>query len=113
MLAVTLPDWLNTENIRNVLILVVVAQVLVAWLIFRVVRAVVTKAILLVLVAALAGAVWLKRDDLGDCIRQPGCGCEILGVDVPVPEERIEQLPQQLRERAFAQCEVAEDVEML
>ncbi len=111
VLAVTLPDWLNTENVRNVLILVVVIQALLAWLVFRIVRAVVVKAALLGVIVVVAGAVWLKRADLGDCIREPGCGCEILGVDVPVPEDRIEQLPAQVRDRALVQCEVAEDIE--
>lgn len=57
---------------------------LVVW---RVVRAIVTRMIYLGLIAALIGVLWIQRDELEQCQRT--CSCSMFGQDVAIPDANL------------------------
>jgi hypothetical protein len=103
VVATTLPDWLNTDNLRALLIVGMVILVIAAWFVFSLIRKVIVRAALLAVIVILIGAAWLKREDLSNCVHESGCECSVLGFDVPVPDHVVDRLPEQ----AQARCEVA------
>ena len=87
MLALTLPEWFNPDNLRTIAIVVVVATVVVWFLVMRFVQKIVFKAVLTVLVAVVAFGAWHERADLGDCAKT--CECKVLNVEVHIPQDQL------------------------
>jgi len=73
------PSWFAD----NVTAIALVALVVVTVVVLRLVKAAVTRTILLVLIAAAAVFVYANHDALQACARD--CECEIAGQDVSVP----------------------------
>lgn len=86
-----MPDWLDPELLRQMSVGVLIALGVAALLVFRFVTKMVTRLIMLGVIAVLATGVWLQWDNLQDCADD--CSCELFGQDVHVPrcEEAQEQ----------------------
>jgi len=92
MSTAALPGWLDPELLQWIL---VVALVVVAYLLFVVLRFVHRLLAKLVLCAALVGlgvSLWVQRAELQDCALT--CECSLYGQEVVIP---VEQLPEDLR----------------
>ncbi|MEO1063838.1 MAG: hypothetical protein AAFZ07_20660 [Actinomycetota bacterium] len=85
MFAITLPTFLDADNLRTILLLVVVGMLVFAYLVAKLVREVVVKAVVLVLIAIAGFVLWNQRTALGDCIDSDDCSCSIVGFDVQLP----------------------------
>lgn len=87
-----LPEWLDDEALRQISVGVLIGLAVLALLVFRFFAKLVTRLVMLAVIAALAGAVWLQWEDLQQCADE--CSCTLFGQDVHVPrcEEAQEQL---------------------
>ncbi len=85
MWAVTLPQWLDAADLATAAVVVVVGSALAAYTAIRVVRAVVVRVVLVALAAGVGLVVWTQRTELRQCVEERDCGCDILGVEVPLP----------------------------
>ena len=83
MLAVTLPEWLDVDNMRNVALVVGLAAFVLAFLVIRFVQKLVIKFVATILLVAIAALAWYQRADLGDCAKT--CECKVLGFTVETP----------------------------
>ena len=83
MLAVTLPDWLDVDNLRNAALIIGLAAVVVAFMVIRFVQKMVVKVVATVLLVGVAALAWYQRADLGDCATT--CECKVLGFTVETP----------------------------
>lgn len=81
-----LPAALDAAELRWVLLAVIGAVVVGMILVVRFVTALVVKAVMLAALAGLGVALWVQRDDLGDCATT--CSCRVFGIDVDVPADR-------------------------
>lgn len=82
-----LPDWLNAETLRQATVVVMFILAIFGLIVWRMVRAVVTRMIYLGVIAAMIGALWLQRDELREC--QQTCSCSLFGQEVSVPDARL------------------------
>jgi low temperature requirement protein LtrA len=83
VLAVTLPEWLDVDNMRNVALVVGLAAFVLAFLVIRFVQKLVIKFVATILLVAIAALAWYQRADLGDCAKT--CECKVLGFTVETP----------------------------
>jgi len=80
-----LPAWFNPDNLQTILSGSVLVLAVVAVLAARFIRKVIVKVVMLIVLAAVAGAVWLQRDQLSECAAT--CECQLFGFDVAIPEK--------------------------
>jgi hypothetical protein len=80
---VTLPDWLDVDNVRTIALLVGLAALVVAFMVIRFVQKMVVKLVATVLLVGLAALAWYQRADLGDCAKT--CECKLLGFTIETP----------------------------
>lgn len=79
-----LPEFLNDpDRLEIVAFALIAAVVVVGYLVIRFVQRWVWRVTLLLLLAGIAGAVWIQRDNLSECGQQ--CECQFFGIDVTVP----------------------------
>jgi hypothetical protein len=100
--AYVLPEWLDAESLRQASVVAMFVLGIIGLIVWRVVRAVVTKMIYLGLIAALIGGLWLQRDDLEEC--QTTCSCSLFGQDVAIPDARLPSILDAGEGDAFALC---------
>lgn len=87
VIAVTLPEWLDTDNLRTVALIAVVALIVVAYFVMKVVTAIVVRSIMLAIIVGIGAMVWSQRAALGTCVedaQQGDCECVIAGFTVPL-----------------------------
>ena len=84
VLAATLPSWLDSDRLRNLAIGAIVGFVIIELLVARFVAQLVVKAVLLAVIAGLAVAVWVQRDNLAACAKT--CECRFFGQEVVLPK---------------------------
>lgn len=85
VVALTLPTFLDADNLRTILLLIVVGLLVFAYLVTKLVREIVVKSVVLVLIAIAGIVLWTQRADLGDCISNDDCSCSVVGLDVQLP----------------------------
>jgi hypothetical protein len=83
VLGVTLPDWLDVDNVRNAALVVGIAAVIVAFVVIRFVQKLVVKAVVAAILVGIAAFAWYQRADLGDCAKT--CECKLLGFTIETP----------------------------
>lgn len=81
-----LPVWLNSENLRTLLMGVLIVKVIGVLILLRLLRGLMTRIVLIAVVAALGVGVWLQRTNLETCVKT--CSCEIFGRQVEIPANR-------------------------
>ncbi len=82
-MSAALPSFLNTDNLQTIALVIVIGLLVGAFVMFKLVKAVVVKVIGLVIIAGLAFAVWSYRDTLKTCADE--CGCELFGQEIQLP----------------------------
>jgi low temperature requirement protein LtrA len=83
VLALTLPDFVNPDNARNIALVVGIGAIVLIVLVLRFVQKLALKMAFSVVLALVALLAWTERADLADCART--CDCNLLGFDVEVP----------------------------
>ena len=104
MAAIKLPSSLDTESLKSVLVVAVLAFVVMSLLSAWLMKTIVTKLVSVAVLLAMAGFLWVQRGDLSDCADQvtnvaPGTTevrCTVAGFAVKIPTS---QLPAGVRER--------------
>ena len=91
MYAAQLPDWLNSENIRTIAVVVFTLSVVGAVLIARFVQKLTFKIAGIVLMLAIGLIFWNERSHLGQCAKTGSC--KVLGFEVKVPEVKTPTVP--------------------
>jgi hypothetical protein len=81
--AVTLPDWLDVDNVRNVALVVALVAVVVAFLVIRFVQKLMLKVVTTIVLIGIAALAWYQRADLSDCAKT--CECKLLGFTIETP----------------------------
>ena len=76
-------DWVDAESLQPVLLGATVVLVVGAALVWRAVRRLLLRLVLVALIGALAASLWLQRADLQDCVDT--CSCRLFGQEVAVP----------------------------
>lgn len=76
-------DWADAESLQPILLGATVVLVVGAALVWRGVRRLLLRVVLVALIGALAAGLWLQRADLQDCVDT--CSCKLFGQDVAVP----------------------------
>lgn len=80
---------LDVETIKTVSLIVIGVLILLAVLSAVVIKAIVGKLIALVVIIALAVAVWVQRDNLTNCVQS--CQCTFFGFEVEIPQQVKDQ----------------------
>jgi hypothetical protein len=83
VLAVTLPDWINPDNARNIALGVGVVALVLGILVLRFVQKIMMKVALSGLLLVVALVAWAERADLNDCAKT--CECRVLWQDIKIP----------------------------
>ena len=86
MLALTLPDFVNPDNARNLALAVGIGSVVLIVLVLRFVQKLALKTAFTVVLALVALLAWTERADLANCAKT--CDCNLLGFDVEVPSSQ-------------------------
>ena len=89
MLAVTLPDWFDTDTARTALLATLGLTALLALLVARFVQKLVIKFVVLAILIAFGITLWAQRAELGDCTQT--CECRLYGQDVVIADDRLQQ----------------------
>jgi hypothetical protein len=89
VLAVTLPDWFDTDTARTALLATLGLTVLLALLVARFVQKLVIRFVVLAVLIAFGISLWAQRAELGDCADT--CKCRLYGQDVVISDERLQQ----------------------
>ncbi len=77
---------LDPELLRT-LLLVAIAVVLVTMVaVLRYVQKLITRFVMLVVLAAVGLSLWVQRADLQDCVDT--CSCRLYGVDIEIPADQ-------------------------
>ncbi|MDE0606471.1 MAG: hypothetical protein OXH78_04865 [Acidimicrobiaceae bacterium] len=92
MTAAALPDWLEPQLVRWLLIAAMALVALLLLFVARFVQRLLVKLVLLVVLVGLGVSLWIQRADLQDCALT--CECSLYGREVVIP---FEQLPENLR----------------
>lgn len=79
-----LPESLDADALRWVAIGLIVVLALIVVFVVRTAAKIATKAMLILVLAALGGALWWQRAELSDCATT--CECRFFGLRVQVPE---------------------------
>ncbi len=82
-----LPDWLDAETLRQASVVAIFVLAIIGLVVWRVVRAIVTRMIYLGLIAALIGVLWVQRDELEQC--QQTCSCNMFGQNIAIPDAKL------------------------
>ncbi len=78
-----IPDWLDAESLRSVIIAAIAVLGLAAVMVLRFVRRVIARVALIALLGALALSLWMQQADLQNCIDT--CACRLFGQEVAIP----------------------------
>ncbi len=78
-------DWVDAESLQPILLGATVVLVVGAALVWRGVRRLLVRLVLVALIGALAASLWLQRADLQDCVDT--CSCRLFGQEVDVPAD--------------------------
>ncbi len=81
-----IPDSVDPDQLRTIVILVILALLVVMFLVVRFVQKLVMKGVMLAVLAGLGVALWAQRADLADCAQT--CSCSLFGQDVEVPADQ-------------------------
>ena len=76
-------DWVDAESLQQIIVVAMVVLAVGAALVWRVVRRLLLRLVLVALIGALAASLWLQRADLQDCVDT--CSCQLFGQEVDVP----------------------------
>ncbi|MYB02900.1 MAG: hypothetical protein F4011_00890 [Acidimicrobiaceae bacterium] len=76
-------DWVDAESLQQIIVVAMVVLAVGAALVWRVVRRLLLRLVLVALIGALAASLWLQRADLQDCVDT--CSCKLFGQEVDVP----------------------------
>ncbi|MCP3936752.1 MAG: hypothetical protein GY708_15420 [Actinomycetia bacterium] len=79
-----MPQWLDAERLTQLSVGVMFLLAVGALLVTKVIKAVVTMTVYLVLIGLAIFAVWSQRDSLKEC--QATCSCSLFGNEVTVPD---------------------------
>ncbi|HBU03176.1 MAG TPA: hypothetical protein DEA70_01695 [Acidimicrobiaceae bacterium] len=80
------PDWLDAERLEWVILAVIAGLLVSVYVVLSFVRKVVTKFLLLLVIAGLGVSLWIQRADLRACAE--ACQCTLFGESVALPEDR-------------------------
>ena len=80
------PDWLDAERLEWAILAVIGGLLVSVYVVLNFVRKVVTKFLLLLLIAGLGVSLWIQRADLRACAET--CQCTLYGESVALPEDR-------------------------
>ena len=80
------PDWLDAERLEWVILAVIGGLLVSVYVVLNFVRKVVTKFLLLLLIAGLGVPLLIQRPDLRACAET--CQCTLYGESVAWPEDR-------------------------
>ena len=69
------PDWLDAERLEWVILAVIAGLLVSVYVVLSFVRKVVTKFLLLLVIAALGASLWIQRADLRACARRVSARC--------------------------------------
>ena len=81
-----LPSWADPDLLKGLSVAAIALVVVGTWLIFRVVRKVVFRSLLLVLAVGLSFSLWQQRGQLTDCVET--CSCDLFGQTVQIPIDK-------------------------
>ena len=81
-----LPTWANPNLLKGLSIGAIAIVLIGTWFVFRVVRKVMFRSLLLILAAGLTFSIWQQRGQLTDCVET--CSCTLFGQVVQVPVDR-------------------------
>ena len=81
-----LPAWLHPELAEELSLVALVGVAFVAALVFRFVRKLVFRALLVSLLLIFAIGLWNQRHELSDCIDH--CSCSLFGQVVQIPADK-------------------------
>lgn len=81
-----LPDWLDAERLQWIILAVLGGLIYSMYWVTKMIRKVVTKVVMLIVIAALGLSLWFQRADLDECAQT--CECSLYGQDVAIPEDR-------------------------
>ena len=84
-------DWVDAESLQPILLGATVVLVVGAALVWRGVRRLLLRLVLVALIGALAASLWLQRADLQDCVDT--CSCRLFGQEVDVPADANPNCP--------------------
>lgn len=86
-----MPDWLDSDLLRQGAVVVSAALLFLAFMVWRIVTRMAVRIVMVGVLVGLAAGVWFYRVELGDCAKT--CSCSLFGSDVTVPacEQRIRQ----------------------
>ncbi len=76
-------DWVDAESLQQIIVVAMIVLAVGAALVWRVVRRLLLRLVLVALIGALAASLWLQRADLQDCVDT--CSCRLFGQEVDVP----------------------------
>ncbi|HAB58071.1 MAG: hypothetical protein CL433_12825 [Acidimicrobiaceae bacterium] len=82
-----LPDWLDAERLEWIILAVIAGLLVSVYVVISFVRKVVTKFLLLLVIAGLGVSLWTQRADLRTCAET--CQCTLYGESVALPEVRL------------------------
>lgn len=85
-----LPDWFDPDKLQTIFSGSVLVLAVVAIVVARFVGKMLIKAVVLLVLVAVAATIWLQRDQLSECAET--CECQVFGFDVAIPE--ADRLPQ-------------------
>ncbi len=84
-------DWVDAESLQPILLGATVVLVVGAALVWRGVRRLLLRLVLVALIGALAASLWVQRADLQDCVDT--CSCRLFGQEVDVPADANPNCP--------------------
>ena len=84
-------DWVDAESLQPILLGATVVLVVGAALVWRGVRRMLLRLVLVALIGALAASLWVQRADLQDCVDT--CSCRLFGQEVDVPADANPNCP--------------------
>ena len=81
-----IPDWLDAESLRTVIVTAIAVLAVAALMVMRFVRRALIRMAVIALLGALALGLWVQRTDLQDCVQT--CSCRLFGQDVAISADR-------------------------
>ena len=78
-------DWVDAGSLQPIIVVTTVVLVVGAALVWRGVRRLLLRLVLVTLIGALAASLWLQRAHLQDCVDT--CSCRLFGQEVDVPAD--------------------------
>jgi dolichyl-phosphate-mannose--protein O-mannosyl transferase len=81
-----IPESLDAETLRWMILVALALIVFAMYAIIRFVQKRVTRALMLALLVVIGIALYVERENLTDCVDT--CSCTLFGEDVHIPENR-------------------------